>query len=56
LLPFMEDKESLLPCDLKEEEEAKSVEADVARQDSTSARSFSPTEELVARAASTFWQ
>jgi len=54
LLPFMEDSESLLPCDLNnEEEEAKSVDA---RQDSTSARSFSPTDELVARAASTFWQ
>ena len=52
LLPFMEDNESLLPCDLNEEE-LNRVDAEVARRDSTSARSFSPTEELVARAAST---
>ena len=52
MLPFIEDNESLLPCDLNEEE-PKSVDAEIARRDSTSARSFSPTEELVARAAST---
>ena len=51
LLPFMEDNESLLPCDLSEEPKRRDAEA--ARRDSTSARSFSPTEELVARAAST---
>ena len=51
MLPFMEDNESLLPCDLREE--PKRREAEAARRDSTSARSLSPTEELVAREAST---
>ena len=48
LLPFIEDNESRLPCDLNEEPESGE------RRDSTSARSFSPTDELPARAASTW--
>ena len=51
LLPFMEERESLLPCDLREE--PKRRDGEVERRDSTSARSFSPTDEFVARAAST---
>ena len=47
----MEERESLLPCDLREE--PKRRDGEVERRDSTSARSFSPTDEFVARAAST---